>query len=255
MADQETIESYDQSAEDWAKRQRHGTNMAHQYLEKPAMYGKLPNLGGLSVLALGCGSGEECDYLKKRGAGRVVGVDMSRGLIEQAKYAFPDIEFEVMDIEKIKFPEQTFDYAYSSLAMHYAEDWRNVLKPLHRVLKPEGVFLFSTHHPVNWGAGGPKEAGAKTSLLGFERTEDDSYTIYGDYLNSRKINNNLTEKIKVSYYHKPLSEIIREILDSGFEIIDFLEPKALEGAKKERPEFYEVRQKIPLFMIFELRKK
>lgn len=255
MADQDTIDSYDASAGSWAKRQREGRNVAHEYLEKPAMYAKLPSLVGKSVLCIGCGSGEECGYLKKQGAERVVGIDISRGLIEQAKYEYPDVEFAVMDMERMNFPEESFNYAYSSLATHYAEDWRTILKPLHKALKKDGIFLFSTHHPVKWGANLSKEQGESTTLMGYTRYDDGKADIYGDYLNTRKIDHNLRSDLRVSYYHKPLSEIFKEIRESGFEVLDFLEPKALEGAKKEKPDFYEVHQKIPLFMILELKKK
>lgn len=65
------------------------------------------------------------------------------------------------------------------------------------------------------------------------------------------------EKIdfEVSYYHKSLSSIIKDIIKSKFEIIDFIEPKSIDAAKEEEVVFWEIHQKIPLFMIFELRKR
>ncbi len=44
--DKKTTESYDNYAEKWANRMRSGNNTAHEYLEKPAMYGKLSDLTG-----------------------------------------------------------------------------------------------------------------------------------------------------------------------------------------------------------------
>ncbi len=255
MADNSTIAAYDQNAEKWAKRQREGHNLAHEFLEKPAMYAKLPDLEGKSVLCIGCGSGEECQELKDRGAERVVGVDLSKGLIEQAKYKYPDCEFYVMDMERLDFPPETFDFIYSSLVLHYAENWSNVFKPAHRVLKPEGTILLSTHHPVKWSARVTKENGGSENLLGYKRDAKNNVEIFGDYLNTHRITENLIDGLLVSYYHRPLSEIFREIRESGFELIDFLEPKALEGAKRERPDFFELRDKIPMFMILELKKK
>ncbi|MBU1110766.1 hypothetical protein KKB83_04060 [Patescibacteria group bacterium] len=66
--DKDTINSYNQYVKKWAGKLRSGKNIAHEYLEKPAMYKKLPNLSGKSVLCVGCGTGEECDYLLKQGA-------------------------------------------------------------------------------------------------------------------------------------------------------------------------------------------
>ena len=52
-------DSYNQHAAQWAERLRSGNNPAHRFLEKPAMYAKLPDLTGQRVLCIGCGSGEE----------------------------------------------------------------------------------------------------------------------------------------------------------------------------------------------------
>ena len=52
-----------------------------------------------------------------------------------------------------------------------------------------------------------------------------------------------------------MQEILKDILDSEFELIDYLEPKPIEKCKGIDPVFWEVHQKIPLFMIFELRRK
>jgi SAM-dependent methyltransferase len=248
--------SYDELAKDWTKRIRAKKNLAHEFLEKPAMYAKLPDLKDQSVLCLGCGSGEECQKLLELGAKKVIGIDSSKGLVEQAKYAFPDVEFHVMDMAKLNFKDATFDFVYSSLVLHYAKDWQPTLQQIHRVLKKNGTFLFSTHHPVKWGAEKIRDKNTVKSLLGYTKHDDsEKVEIFGDYLNTRQIKATWFDKLDVVFYHKPLSEIMREIRDSGFEILDFLEPKAIDSVKKIRPDFWELHQKIPLFMIFELRKK
>ncbi|MGE5392286.1 MAG: class I SAM-dependent methyltransferase [Candidatus Saccharibacteria bacterium] len=254
MTDSGTIKSYDDNAGAWARRIRSRKNYAHEYLEKPAMYGKLPDLAGLEVLCIGCGSGEECDRLKKLGAAKVVGIDISRGLIEQAKYAFPGVEFLVMDMEKMNFPDSSFDFIYSSLTLHYAKEWTGILRNAFRILRLEGRVLFSTHHPIKWGAESAREGKRSSVLLGYYKYDDEKekWEIFGDYLNTRRVQGKWFDELEVAYYHKPLSEILREIRESGFVVSDFLEPKAAAGAKKIRPDFYEIHQKIPLFMIFEL---
>lgn len=246
---------YDQNAERWSKRMRGQKSIAHKYLEKPAMYSKLPNLEGSSVLCLGCGSGEECVYLKERGAKRVVGTDTSKGLIEQAKYAYPGLEFLEMDMRHLSFEPESFDFVYSSLAIHYVQDWKSVFSAVHKILKRGGVFLFSTHHPIKWAAQADKKGASSSFTMGYTKREDQNdYEVYGDYLNERQITDVLAEGLKVTYYHKPLSSILSDIRDSGFEILDFAEPKAVPKAASERKDFYEIHQKIPLFMIFKLKK-
>ena len=58
----------------------------------------------------------------------------------------------------------------------------------------------------------------------------------------------------VSYYHRSMEAVMKDITQSGFQIVDFLEPKPIEEVKKIDPEFYEIHQRLPLFMIFELEK-
>ena len=253
--DKRTIKSYNNYADNWARKLRSGNNHAHKFLEKPAMYKKLPDLKGKSVLCVGCGTGEECEHLAKLGTKKVVGIDISRGLIEVAKQSYPGLEFHVMDMEKINFSGNSFDFVYSSLTMHYVKDWIKTLHGIYKVLKKNGAFLFSTHHPVKWGAGVNRSKEKNTFLMGYEKSESGECKVFGDYLNARKIDDIWFNEFRVSYYHRPLAEIIKDIIKSEFFISDFIEPKPTKGVIKEKPNFYDIHTKIPLFMIFELRKK
>ena len=252
--DKKTIKSYDDYALKWAKKIRSGKNLAHKYLEKPAMYKKLPKLKGKTVLCIGCGTGEECKHLKSLGAKQVVGIDISKGLIDLAKKSYPDLEFHKMDMEKLNFAKSSFDFVYSSLTIHYVKDWTKTLRGISNIIKKNGRFLFSTHHPVKWGAEVKRTKKKDVFLMGYEKIASGQCKIFGDYLNSRKINDIWFKEFEVNYYHRPLSDIIGDILNSGFTIIDFIEPKPLKSAIKEKKNFYDIHTKIPLFMIFELRK-
>ena len=251
--DKETVDSYSNYAEQWATRMRSGENTAHEYLEKPAMYKRLPDLNGKSVLAIGCGTGEECAHLKSLGTSKVVSIDVSEGLIEYARKSYPDIEFHVMDMEQIKLDEK-FDFVYSSLVMHYVESWEKTLNSISAVMKNGTTFLFSTHHPATWGAQRTRTEDERTSLLGYKK-QNQECEVVGDYLNTRKINDVWFGNFDVSYYHRSLESIMSDIFKSDFEIIDFAEPKAIPAVKEKDKVFYEIHDKIPLFMIFALRKK
>lgn len=254
--DQNTTQSYSDYAEQWAKKMRNGENIAHEYLEKPAMYSKLPDLTGLDVLCIGCGTGEECAHLKSLGARRVVGIDISEGLIEYAKKSYPDLEFFVMDMEKLNFPAESFNFVYSSLVMHYVDSWKPTFNAINVVLKEKGTMLFSTHHPAVWGADRTRTEQGRLSVLGYKKILDPkSVEIYGDYLNTRKIKDIWFGDFEVTYYHRPMQDIVKDILESGFVISGYLEPKAVEGCKAVDPIFWELHQKIPLFMVFEIIKQ
>ncbi len=250
-----TIKSYNTYAKKWAEKIRNGENIAHTYLEKPAMYKKIPNIQNKSILCVGCGTGEECQHLLKLGARRVTGIDISEELINLAKKTFPKINFQVADVEHLNFLDGEFDFVYSSLTMHYLKDWSPALKNIHRVLRPGGIFLFSTHHPVKWGAQTLRRKPKNAFILGYEKFKDGKqFKIYGDYLNERKIEDVWFGDFPVSYYHKPISKIFKEVTSAGFEISDIIEPKAIPRAHRVRENFWRIHQKIPLFLIIEAKR-
>ncbi len=252
MTDKKTTQEYNKNYKEWINKK----GLGHSHLEKPAMYSQLGNVKGKIVLCLGCGAGEECGHIKSLGAKKVIGIDISKSLINEAKKNYPELEFYVMDMEHMKFPKNSFDVVYSSLVLHYVKNWAKVLSEVSRVLKKNGVFLFSTHNPVHWGANSFENNSKTIRLLGSEHDKKaNKIKLYGDYLNTRKINDIWFNNFKVTYYHRPFSLILNDILKSDFEIINCIEPRPLKSSKKINPGFYEKGNKIPLFLIFKLRKK
>lgn len=254
--DKKTIDKYNKKADKWVKSKRSAASIFHLYLEKPAMYSKLPSLEGKTVLCVGCGSGEEVNYLHSLGTKKIVGVDIAEGLIKIAKESYPDLEFHVMDMENLEFPAESFDFVFSSLTMHYLLDWTKVLTSLHKILKKNGIFLFSITHPFFSAVERREDDKVKSRILGFKDFKDtDRCEIYGDYFDSRSFDVRLNNVLTVANCHRPLSLLIRDIVNSGFEVLDIVEPKALEESKKENKTFWEIHQRIPEFMIFEAKKK
>ena len=58
---------------------------ANILFEIPALTSLLPDLEGKEILDLGCGFGEHCVEYVKRGAKRVVGIDLSEKMIFRNK--------------------------------------------------------------------------------------------------------------------------------------------------------------------------
>lgn len=256
--DKKTIDSYNKFADSWTKNKRDDScsvSIFHTYLEKPAMYGKLPKLENKTVLCVGCGSGEEVEYLHSLGTKKVVGIDISEKLIEIAKKSYPNLEFHVMDVESLDFSEDNFDFVYSSLTMHYLESWSKALKSIYKVLKKDGIFLFSITHPFFSSTLKYEDEKIKSRIFGYKDIKDNNICeIYGNYLDSNKLEIFIGKDLVVTNYHRPLSVIIKEVLNSGFDILDFVEPKAKVESKEQNIKFWEIHQKIPEFIIIELRK-
>jgi ubiquinone/menaquinone biosynthesis C-methylase UbiE len=256
--DYNTIESYNKNALRWSSLKNSTNRFAHTYIEKPAMYSQLPkDLNGLKVLCVGCGSGEECEYLASHGA-IVTGLDISEELIKIATYTYPNIKFDIGDQEGLNFDDGSFDIVFSSLVIHYSDNWSKVLEEAKRVLSFKGKYVFSCHHPIRWGAKVSKDGKSEKFLMGYSKdissqeTGNNYSEVIGDYLTERAIDYKLIGTIDIKYYHKPISEIINIIQDSGFQSFKFLEPKPVLECQSKYPQLYDIHSKIPMFMVFGL---
>ncbi|MBI3984093.1 class I SAM-dependent methyltransferase [Candidatus Microgenomates bacterium] len=254
MTKKSTVRWYNQNARRYADHVKTDAGSYHFGLEKPAMFAQLPNLRGKTVLSLGCGAGHDSAELKKRGAVRSVGIDLSKELVKIAQTEHPECEFQVMDMERLKFPYSTFDLVYSSLAMHYLKDWHKVLGEVYRVLKPGGIFLFSSGHPVsdNWQVFMDGEWRIKQVRVE-ENKQTDEVRIFGNYLDAIEIKSGGNWTGVVSY-HRPIELAIGSAIDAGFEITGFYEPKPIKAMKKANPRDYAIHSKLPFIHILKLRK-
>jgi ubiquinone/menaquinone biosynthesis C-methylase UbiE len=259
--DPNTVKAYNKGAKAYDQHVSDPTDsIFHSYYEKPAIRAALPDLKGLSVISIGCGSGVDARWLADNGAAKVVGVDISSGLIDIAKQKHPALEFQVMDMEKLDFPDESFDLAYSSLAIHYVDDWTTALQEARRVLKPGGLYVFSCGHPID-SAMEYSSSDEKTNRAFVGRTvarDTKKRTVYGDYLaasgNGTKVVTGVLASVDVRVFHRTFSVMLQQIQASGFHIERMVEPQPTKQMKKADPGVYEQLTRIPSFMIWVLRK-
>lgn len=104
---------------------------------------------GESVLEVGCGTGTWTLIARKRvgKTGRVAGIDPApkqilRALHKAAKQGL-SIDFQIGVIERLAFPDHSFDVVLSSFMMHHLPDdlKQRGLAEIARVLKPGGRLL------------------------------------------------------------------------------------------------------------------
>lgn len=259
--DPNTVYQYNQNADEYHRHVSDPSeSIFHAYYEKPAIRAELPKLDGLDVLSIGCGSGLDARWLADNGARNVTGVDISSGLVDIARKNNPEIMFEVMDMEKLNFKDETFDLAYSSLAIHYVDDWTHALKEAYRILKQDGLYIFSCGHPIDSAMEYETQGDTKFARVGrmVNLADKDIRIIYGDYLAARsngvrKIGGTLAT-VDVVVYHRPISKMIEQITTAGFSIEKMVEPQPISELKEINPGIYEQLSKIPSFMIWVLRK-
>ncbi len=106
---------------------------------------------GMTVLDLGVGGGRTTPYLAKI-ASHYVGVDYSEAMIRACRKKFPDLEFLQADAcDLSSFEDASFDaivFSFNGLDSVVPNEKRSrCLRECWRVLRPAGVFVFSSHNP------------------------------------------------------------------------------------------------------------
>lgn len=97
------------------------------------------------MLDAACGVGYGAAYLAE-GARQVVGVDVDQDSIAyaRARYALPNVRFEVMDVHQLDVPDASFDTVCSFETIEHVRDPERVLSELARVLRSGGALVIST---------------------------------------------------------------------------------------------------------------
>lgn len=232
---------------DGYKKLRSNKYSANNIEEKPALFSLSPELEGKAVLDLGCGYGENCAEFKSRGASSVLGVDISEKMLAVAKEEHPDIKFIHADMSdlSILFLNEKFDVVFSSLAVHYIEDFGAFAKSVYDLMNPGGYFIFSQEHPMTT---------APISGVIWSKDDDGNVLHYNltDY--SRPGKRSTTWIVDgVEKYHRTFSDIVNSLCDAGFAIQKMLEPVPTQEMI-ERDKRYEKNFHKPNFLFVKAKK-
>src|SRR6202165_4766271 len=106
----------------------------------------LPEVTGLDVIELGCGTAYWGAWLKKLGARRVVGVDITPAQLDTARELNREfglgLEFIEANAEDVPLPDASFDLAFSEYgASIWCDPYRWVPEAA-RLLRPGGELIF-----------------------------------------------------------------------------------------------------------------
>lgn len=108
-------------------------------------FDRLMDWRGKAVLDLGCAGGFMAEALDDRGA-QVTGIDPAKDSIDAARAHAQarSITYDVGAGEALPYGDGSFDAVVCVDVLEHVQDLNAVLKEVHRVLKPEGMFLFDT---------------------------------------------------------------------------------------------------------------
>jgi SAM-dependent methyltransferase len=176
------------------------------WYDRPEMLRLAGDVKGKRVLDAGCGHGPLMVALRDRGA-LVAGFDLSSSMIEIAADRLgTGADIRVADLSKLlPYDDDEFDVVTCSLALHYVQDWAPTLAELRRVLKPGGRLLVSIIHPFVYAFG----------------YQDEDYFALTRYSEDYEHNG---DGFTLTYWHRPLQDVINAFLDAGLVITSVTEP-------------------------------
>jgi demethylmenaquinone methyltransferase / 2-methoxy-6-polyprenyl-1,4-benzoquinol methylase len=113
---------------------------------------------GGAVIDLACGTGKLSEELAARVGpfGRVLGVDLSAGMIEQARRAYPDLvqlKFLVANALGVPVPDAQFDAATIAFGLRNLPDFEAGFREMRRLVRPGGWVVcleLSMPRPREW---------------------------------------------------------------------------------------------------------
>lgn len=161
--------------------------------ERPAIRALAGDVSDLDVLDVGSPRDEHAAWLTERGA-RLTELDPRTHDLREA----------------LKLKKEAFDLVFSSLTLHYVREWEPLLNEFHRVTRPGGALVFSTHHPCRGLHDGLGVDYFSTGLV------VDRFSAEGD-------------DVRIRYWRRPLQGIVTALVETGWRIAKIAEPRVAEA--------------------------
>ncbi len=170
-----------------------------------------------TIADVGCGTGRHWEKILSRKPGRLLGFDVSAGMLGMLQKKYPLAEtFLLTDNYLQGLEDESCNVIISTLTIAHIGDIRNALQEWHRVVKPGGDIIITDYHPAALAKGAKRTFRHNDELIAIR-----------------------------NYIHtiEHLTEIARQL---HLEVIRFTERKIDESVK----EYYENQHAIALFERF-----
>lgn len=184
--------------------------------------GLLPkDMTGMHAIELGCGTAYVASWMARRGA-RVTGIDNSEQQLATARRLAQEHALDITllhgNAEKVAYADQSFDFAISEYGAAIWCDPKVWIPEAHRLLKPGGQLVFLGNSPLvsicTPNTGTASEPVLHRPYFGLHRL---------DWRNAAFEPGGIEFNLTVSAW-------LRLFRDTGFEVLDYLELQAPEGA-------------------------
>lgn len=202
--------------------------------DRPATLDLIGSVAGKRVLDAGCGPGFYAAELLERGA-TVLGCDASHQMIELARERVGDAAD--LRVHSLNEPfgwiaDGTIDVAVNALVYHYINNRRGFLAEIHRMLRPDGVLVLSTHHPAA-----------------------DWHRLGGSYFTVEPVTETWSQGWDITAWRMPLTQLTTEFAEAGFLIEKLVEPMPGPQMAQSHPKSFAKLSTEPGFILFRLVKR
>lgn len=220
----------------------------NEVVEKPTMFSLLPDLTNKKVLDLGCGTGGHLAHYLVLGAKKVVGLDLSELMLQQAEKTLSvqwrkekDFSLYCLPMERLnELPETDFDIVSSSFAFHYIEDFAALLENISSKMTACGTLIFSQEHPI---------VTCYKEGYRWEKDETKQQVAYRlNYYRDEGQRDRSWFQQSFNTYHRTIATIFNQLIQKGFEILQVEEPMLAEQPEWHN-EFKDLQHRPPLLFV------
>ncbi len=202
----------------------------------------LGDLSDKKVLDVCCGTGHSLEYVHKKGAEELWGLDISQEQINLARDWLSEKEINAKLIcspmeEECGIPRNYFDLVYSVFGIGWASDLNRTFSLMQSYLKPSGRFIFNWSHPIH----------KCTSI------ENGKLVLTNSYYDEEWYNAELQGE-QVVMCNRMLSTYINALADNGFVIEKLIEKPNDELLYKDNSAFAEKAKIAPVGFVVVCRK-
>ena len=200
-------------------------------------------LKGKKILELGCG-GAQCGIAMAKQGAKVTGIDISEKQLKFAKNLAKknnvNITFykgDIINLKKVK--SNSYDIVFSAWALQYVSNLIKCFKEVNRILRKEGMFVFSFGHRLH------------------EIMDPKTKKIIKSYFDTGKYTKKEKGHLFVMYTRK-IDEVFNSLIKADFIVERIIEPDSRKNYPydpwKSLWNYNKMKKLIPLTIIFKARK-
>ena len=117
----------------------------------------VPPLSGRVIADIGCGTGRHWAKLYEQAPARLVGFDVSQGMLDILQQKYPQAETHLLKNNHLpELPSASCDLVLSTLTIAHIADIKEALTEWTRVVKPGGQLIITDYHPEALARGGQR---------------------------------------------------------------------------------------------------